>query len=71
LRASAWAFKQLWILKRVQRFESIAAAEPDLTVAEAALRAGYEDPLYFSRQYKKVRKKTPSSYIRTVRKQKK
>ena len=63
-------FKQLCILKRIQRFESIAAAAPDLTVAEAALQSGYEDALYFSRQYKKVRKKTPSSYIRGVRRQK-
>jgi AraC-like DNA-binding protein len=61
------SFKQLCILKRVQRFESIAAAEPQISIREAAARVGYEDPYYFSRIYKKVRLTAPSQYIKSLK----
>jgi AraC-like DNA-binding protein/ligand-binding sensor protein len=61
------SFKQLCILKRIQRFESIIAADPLSSVREAAAQVGYEDPFYFSRIYKKVRLAPPSAYIRSLR----
>jgi ligand-binding sensor protein len=61
------SFKQLCILKRIERFESIIAAEPDITIREAVARIGYDDPLYFSRVYKKIRLVPPSSYIKSAR----
>jgi AraC-like DNA-binding protein len=67
-RQFGMSFKQLCTLKRVKRFESLIAAEPDLTIAEAAYRVGYEDPLYFSRIYKKLRLISPTVYVKSIRK---
>jgi AraC-like DNA-binding protein/ligand-binding sensor protein len=64
------SFKQLCILKRIQRFESIIAADPGISIREAAIQVGYEDPFYFSRIYKKVRLAPPSTYIKSVRENK-
>ncbi|MDR1107770.1 MAG: PocR ligand-binding domain-containing protein [Spirochaetaceae bacterium] len=61
------SFKQLCILKRIQRFESLIARDPNLSIQEAAARVGYEDPFYFSRIYKKVRLAPPSTYIKSIR----
>jgi AraC-like DNA-binding protein/ligand-binding sensor protein len=61
------SFKQLCILKRIQRFESIVALDPNLSIQEAAGRVGYEDPFYFSRIYKKIRLAPPSTYIKSIR----
>jgi AraC-like DNA-binding protein len=61
------SFKQLCILKRIQRFESIVSQDPNLSIQEAAARVGYEDPFYFSRIYKKVRLAPPSTYIKSIR----
>ncbi|MDR2020227.1 MAG: PocR ligand-binding domain-containing protein [Treponema sp.] len=64
------SFKQLCILKRIQRFESLIAADPGISIREAAVRVGYEDPFYFSRIYKKIRLAPPSAYIKSVRENK-
>ncbi|MDR2258020.1 MAG: PocR ligand-binding domain-containing protein [Treponema sp.] len=61
------SFKQLCILKRIQRFESIIALDPSLSIQEAAARVGYEDPFYFSRIYKKIRLAPPSTYIKSIK----
>ena len=61
------SFKQLLIRKRIERFESIILTDPDTTIQEAAEAVGYDDPLYFSRIYKKVRYVPPSTYISTLR----
>ncbi|QQO09495.1 PocR ligand-binding domain-containing protein [Breznakiella homolactica] len=61
------SFKQLYILKRIQRFESIITMEPDISIREAAARVGYDDPYYFSRIYKKVRLAAPSVFIKSIR----
>jgi AraC-like DNA-binding protein len=63
------SFKQLYILKRIQYFERLIAAEPNLTVSEAAFKIGFEDPLYFSRIYKKNRHIPPSVFVNMTRKQ--
>lgn len=61
------SFKQLCLLKRIRRFETLVSTEPALSVSEAVYRIGYEDPLYFSRLYKKIRHITPSAYAKSVR----
>ncbi len=61
------SFKQLCILKKIQKFESIVALDPGLSIKEAAEKVGYGDPLYFSRIYKKVRLAAPTTYIRSLR----
>jgi AraC-like DNA-binding protein len=63
------SFKQLHTLKRIQCFERFISAEPNLTISEAALKAGFEDPLYFSRIYKKTRRISPSVFVNKCRKQ--
>jgi AraC-like DNA-binding protein len=61
------SFKQLHTLRRVEFFEQNAALEPDLSVQEGAFRAGFGDPLYFSRVYKKLRRRSPSQYLKSIR----
>jgi len=62
-------FKKVCILKKIQRFESLIAADPVLSIQEAAAMVGYRDPFYFSRLYKKIRLAAPSSYVNWARKQ--
>ncbi|MDR3139022.1 MAG: PocR ligand-binding domain-containing protein [Treponema sp.] len=61
------SFKEFCILKRIQRFERIIADNPEMSIREAASLAGYRDPFYFSRIYKKIRLAAPSSYLKTLR----
>jgi len=63
------SFKQLYTIKRIQCFEQLITAEPNLTITEAALKVGFEDPLYFSRIYKKNRHIPPSVFVNMTRKQ--
>jgi len=67
-RQLGMSFKKICILKKIQRFESIIATNPILSIQEAAALVGYEDPLYFSRIYKKFRLAAPSSYVNSARK---
>jgi AraC-like DNA-binding protein len=67
-RQFGMSFKGLCILKRIQRFENIIAESPDISIREAAALAGYQDPFYFSRIYKKVRLSAPSVYLKSIRK---
>jgi AraC-like DNA-binding protein/ligand-binding sensor protein len=60
------SFTELYILKRIQRFESIVTVDQNISIQGAAYQVGYQDPFYFSRIYKKVRLATPSSYIKSV-----
>ncbi|GAB1483161.1 hypothetical protein MASR2M78_19770 [Treponema sp.] len=62
-----FSFKQLATLKKVQKFESLIAKNPILSIQEAAQAVGYDDPLYFSRLYKKIRLSPPSVYARSFR----
>jgi AraC-like DNA-binding protein len=61
------SFKQFRVLRRVLRFEQVIKNNLDMTIQEAALIAGCEDPFYFSRMYKKCRHITPSEYVRLMR----
>lgn len=56
------SFQQLLINKRLATFEHAILRDPGLQIQEAARRAGYQDPLYFSRLYKKNRGQTPSEF---------
>jgi AraC-like DNA-binding protein len=60
------SFKQLCIIKKIQKFEDIISAQPDILIKDASAQVGYEDPLYFSRLYRKVRLSSPSMYIRSM-----
>jgi AraC-like DNA-binding protein/ligand-binding sensor protein len=62
-------FKKVCLLKKIQRFESLIAADPVMSIQEAAALVGYGDPFYFSRLYKKVRLAAPSTYVNWARKQ--
>jgi AraC-like DNA-binding protein/ligand-binding sensor protein len=62
------SFKRLCIVKKIEAFEKMAADDPGLSVEATAGRIGYEDPFYFSRLYKKIRRMSPSAYIKAVRK---
>ncbi|MDR1748598.1 MAG: PocR ligand-binding domain-containing protein [Spirochaetaceae bacterium] len=61
------SFKQLCTIMKIQKFESIIAAQPDISIKDAALQVGYDDPLYFSRIYRKVRLSSPSTYVKSMR----
>ncbi|MDR2102532.1 MAG: PocR ligand-binding domain-containing protein [Treponema sp.] len=66
-RRFGMSFKEFCILKRIQRFERIIAGNPEISIREAASLAGYRDPFYFSRLYKKVRAAAPSLYLKALR----
>jgi AraC-like DNA-binding protein len=67
-RQFGMSFKQLCILKRIQRFESIITKDPHTSIQDAAFQVGYSDPFYFSRIYRKVRLVSPSTYVNSIRK---
>jgi AraC-like DNA-binding protein len=60
------SFKQLCIIKKIQRFESLLRADPTIPIKTAVHELGYDDPLYFSRLYKKYRFVPPSIYIQSL-----
>jgi AraC-like DNA-binding protein/ligand-binding sensor protein len=60
-------FKQLCILKKIERFERVISENPGVSIEEAAANVGYNDASYFSRVYKKARAITPSAFVKSVR----
>lgn len=54
-------------LRKVEAFEEEIKLHPEWGIKEGADYLGYEDPLYFSRVYRKVRGQSPRSYLATVR----
>ncbi|MDR2900174.1 MAG: PocR ligand-binding domain-containing protein [Treponema sp.] len=61
------SFKQLCTILKIQKFESIIAMQPDISITDAAALVGYDDPLYFSRIYRKIRLSSPSTYMKSMR----
>ena len=61
------SFKQLLIEKRLSHAEKLLRENPALSIAEASVMAGYDDPHYFSRLYRKNRKRTAKSFIDSLR----
>lgn len=56
------SFKKLLIERRLSCAESLLKEHPEMTIAEAADRAGFSDPYYFSRLYRKYRARTPGEF---------
>ena len=54
-------FKRVQINMKLDRAEQLLRTNPQMTVREVAYRLGYQDPLYFSRLFKKYRHAAPSS----------
>lgn len=53
-------FKQLLIEKRLEQADRLLKTRPDLSIGEIAFQSGFEDRFYFSRIYRKYRKRMPS-----------
>jgi AraC-like DNA-binding protein len=62
------SFTRLVNLKKVERFENLMTKEPSLTIQDAAALVGFQDPLYFSRLYKKLRLVPPLAFVAATRK---
>jgi len=60
-------FKQLVITRKIMLFENIVNDNPSITIKKASSLIGFEDPLYFSRLYKKKIGITPSEFVNTAR----
>ncbi|MHB9037557.1 MAG: PocR ligand-binding domain-containing protein [Armatimonadota bacterium] len=58
------SFKQTQTDIKLRKAEDYMAANPEMSVAEAAARVGYVDPLYFSRIYKRYRGIPPSKFAK-------
>lgn len=54
------SFKEVLINARLDHAAALLKSDPELTVAEAARLAGFEDPHYFSRIFRKKRGFAPS-----------
>jgi len=57
------SFKQFQIEIKLERAEEYLRTIPGISVGEAANRVGYQDPLYFSRIFRKYKKVPPSALI--------
>ncbi|HKM06526.1 MAG TPA: PocR ligand-binding domain-containing protein [Sphaerochaeta sp.] len=57
------SFQKLLITKRLSNFERVILQDPTLQIQEAVRASGYEDPLYFSRLYKKYRGQSPRDFL--------
>jgi len=55
-------FKQTLIDLKLAKADEYLKTFPNLKISEIAEKIGYDDPLYFSRLYKKNRKLTPRQY---------
>lgn len=62
-------FTGMTLIEYVKNFRFAKAIEilkdPAVSVAEVANRVGYEDPCYFTRQFKQLMKMSPSEYRKT------
>lgn len=62
------SFGQLVALKKIERFEALVKRDPDLSIRDAAELIGFQDPLYFSRLYRRIREVPPSVFVASIRK---
>ncbi|MDD4083521.1 MAG: PocR ligand-binding domain-containing protein, partial [Sphaerochaetaceae bacterium] len=60
-------FKQLIITRKIMTFENIVNNTPNITIKKASSLIGFDDPLYFSRLYKKKIGITPREFVNTAR----
>ncbi|MBI2843407.1 MAG: PocR ligand-binding domain-containing protein [Armatimonadetes bacterium] len=61
------SFKRTQIDIKLRKAEELMANTSELTITEVAAMVGYDDPLYFSRIYKKYRGISPIIYLRGCR----
>jgi ligand-binding sensor protein/AraC-like DNA-binding protein len=61
-RATAMGIVEYQIEKKLCRGEEIIRENPDIQIKKAAAMAGFSDPLYFSRLYKRKRGFSPSQF---------
>ncbi len=57
-------FKRYQLFQRLELADRLMQAHPDWRMGRIAASCGFEDPLYFSRAYKKHRGVAPSSFAR-------
>lgn len=55
-------FKRLFMEMKIDKANDFFRMFPHLNVSEVAYKLGYDDPLYFSRTYKKIKKITPREF---------
>lgn len=53
-------FKEIQTGIRMNKADELLAAHPDIPIKEVAARCGFDDPLYFSRLYRRLRGCSPS-----------
>ncbi len=63
-KATGKSFKQFQIDVKFKRAKELFQANPSLTIREVAYKLGFEDPLYFSKLYKKHYGQSPKSHLK-------
>lgn len=61
------SFKEMVTGQRISQAEKLLRGNASLTITEAAAAVGYDDPHYFSRLYRQVRKKTARQFLSSIR----
>ncbi len=56
------SFSQIVIEMKLNKADDFFRIMPDLSISEVAYKSGYDDPLYFSRIYKKYRNISPKEF---------
>jgi two-component system response regulator YesN len=56
------SFKQYQLSFRLRRAATLMAESPDCPIAEIAPAVGFDDPLYFSRLFRKYTGQSPTAY---------
>lgn len=56
------SFSTMFIEMKLNKADEFFRIRPDLTISEVAYKLGYNNPLYFSRLYKKYRKISPKEF---------
>jgi AraC-like DNA-binding protein/ligand-binding sensor protein len=60
------SFKRYQMAQRIERAERLMRSHPEWRMGRIAEACGFEDPLYFSRAYRKHRGRPPSEFLRTA-----
>ena len=63
------SFKKMVIERRISHAEKLLKENPSLTIAEASVAVGYDDPHYFSRIYRQIRKRTAREFLSSIRRE--
>lgn len=66
-KATGKGFRQYQIERKLNKAEEYFRTRPDLSIAQVSMKLGYEDPLYFSKLYKKHRGSPPIQAMQRLR----